>query len=148
MTKDLLAISFLLVAMSGTATLYGLWVFIKLAVNDSIGLFFLGHETGFEKVSFLFDTIIVVGSFGATLCLFTLKDLFRRILLAILALGILSTVVNIIFILWHRRIESSDFALFTVDLILSLFLVFYFSSKRVKSQFNRDSSVSKAEVAI
>ncbi|MEJ2232743.1 MAG: hypothetical protein P8X67_02345 [Syntrophobacterales bacterium] len=148
MTKDLLAISFLVVAISGATTLYGLWVFMKLAVNDSIGFFFLGHETGFEKVSFVFDTIMVVGSFGAALCLFTLRDLFRRIFLAILALGILSNVVNIIFIVWKRGIESSDFVLFTIDLVLSLFLISYFTSKRVKSQFNRDSSVSKTEVAI
>jgi hypothetical protein len=148
MTKDLLAISFLVVAISGATTLYGLWVFMKLAVNDSLGFFFLGHETGFKKVSFVFDTIVVVGSFSAALCLFTLRDLVRRIFLAILALGILSNVVNITFIVWKGRIESSDFALFTIDLVLSLFLISYFSSKRVKSQFNRDSSVSKAEEAI
>ena len=128
-------ISLLLAVTLGAAVSYGVYVVVKLFIYDSLGLLLTVHETPYGRVSFVITILFIVVGFVISLGLFTLKDVFRKLIVVI---SILDLSFNAFDYLVHRLdIHSDDGSPFVlaVDLLATVLLIWFFSTARIRKQF-------------
>jgi len=134
-TKDVFIISLVLTVTLGGAVSYGVYAVIKLFIFDSLDLLLAVHETLYGKMSFLITTSFIVVGFPISLGLFTLKDVFRKLIVIISFLNLGFNLID--YSVRHLSVHADTGSpfLLVLDLLTTGFLIWFFSTERVRKQF-------------
>jgi hypothetical protein len=134
-SKDIFIISLVLTVTLGVALSYGVYSVIKLFIFDSLDLLFAVHETLYGKVSFLITTLFIVIGFPISLGLFTLKDVFRKLIVIISFLNLGFGLIDYSIRHFQVHADTGSPSLLVLDLLTTGFLIWFFSTERVRKQF-------------
>ena len=132
MTKDLLGVTIILILLSGSFLFYEIRAFITAIKADLVHMIYSVNSPIYDQINFFFSNIIFISLFIISFCLFTLKPLYRKLIIIIISADIVN---SILFTQFSSEDFFSTFLSLFFDVALSGFLIWFFSSKRIKSQF-------------
>jgi hypothetical protein len=132
MTKDLLAVTIILILLAGSFLFYEIRAFITAIKADLVHILYSVNSPIYDQIDFFFTNLIFISTFIISFCLFTLKPLFRKLIIVAISADI---VYSIFFTQFSPENLLSQALSVSFDVALSACLIWFFSSKRIKSQF-------------
>ena len=134
MTKDLFGVIIILLLLSGVFLFYSIRSLITAINADLFHIIYSVNNPISDQINFFLTNIIFIALFIVSIGLFTLKPMFRKFIIIIIAADIIH---SLLFTKFSSENFYSDSLLLFFDVALSVFFMWFFCSKRIKNQFER-----------
>jgi len=128
-----LGIGWCFIILSSIALLYGFYIVYYLAVSDSLSFLLPAGDIS-KRLDFIYNSFVVIMLLVLGINIVRFKSWILKLVIIICLIDLIYEGVMLVFS-WEK-IHWDNLSLTMVDIFVSLFLIWFFTRKRVKGLFN------------